>query len=244
MQASNKDVAFKMFNNQKRSEEWLAKFHLEINNLCKLTHPNLVTIFGAVGKPQGAIGIAMELVQCSLHQAVIREAIHLKAMKRITLVRQIADGLAYLHKNDIVHSNLTSINIFLSFHNTAKIGKYGPKLVRSKFASSYDPVWEFVNKNYAAPEILQTLPLPIDKIKKADVYSLALVAYEVLSSKEPCDEHPSRVPNSGLAAFLQVRHMSTEMFGIITQCLTVEPLKRPSADEFTKQWRKFTKTTI
>ena len=243
LQNGERKIAFKLHKDQTRSKEWLASFILEIKDLCKLQHPNIVKIYGAVEEFE-KIGTAMELLQCSLHQAIIKQNTPLSERKRFTFIRQISDGLKFLHASKIVHSNLTSKNIFLSFRNIAKIGNYGPKLVRSKLASSYDPVWEDLDKDYAAPELLHTSPLQIDQVKKADMYSLALVAYEVLSSKEPCDEHPStvlRVPRSGLAAFLRSRNMSIEMFEIIRPCLiTDEPHNRPSADEFTTSWRRVT----
>ncbi len=125
-----KTIAFKKYTVQTRSENWLAKLNLEMKRLCKIEHPNLVRIYGAMEKI-GNIGIAMELLDCTLHQAVITERRPFPEKKRFTFVRQISEALKYLHNSTIVHSNLTSKNIFLSLHNIAKIGNYGPKLVRS-----------------------------------------------------------------------------------------------------------------
>ena len=186
--------------------------NLEMKNLCKIMHPNLVRIFRAV-EEVGAIGIAMELLYCTFHQAVIGEKKDFPKKKRFAAVRQISEGLKFLHSSDIVHSNLTSKNIFLNTY-TAKIGNYGPKLVRSKLESIYDPVWEDLDEKHAAPELLpSSSPILIDGVKKADVYSLALVAYEVLSSKEPCTQRSKRT--NECLVFLQPRNMPLNMFEII-----------------------------
>ena len=98
------------------------------------------------------------------------------------IVKQIANGLAHIHENNIVHRDMKHMNIF--FSNTSdnprvKIADFG---LASRLSDSH----RFVKKRlgtvgFMAPEV--ALEQPSDY--KADVWSLGVIIFALISSKVP-----------------------------------------------------------
>lgn len=92
-----------------------------------------------------------------------------------------ARGLFYLHNNEnIIHGNLTSSNILLDEHTTAKIADFGLSKLMTTAANS-NVIATAGALGYRAPEL--------SKLKKAstktDVYSLGVIMLELLTGKSP-----------------------------------------------------------
>ena len=235
-----KEVAFKKFKHQVDSDDWSAKLKYETKGLCQLQHPRLVAVYGTVLEV-GNKGIVMEHMSTSLRWMLHVEKRALRVEKRVKLVRQIAEGLEYLHSQGVVHCNLTSKNVLLDSHNCAKITNYGPKFVRSQFSYIHDRVGK-VDPNYVAPEILQNKPLPQELLKKADVYSMGVLSHEVMESQQPYPNLPSQLIELS-SKRIQVSgsmfaNLSQEMFGLVRRCWEQDSSRRPSSKEFLNAWRK------
>ena len=228
-------VAFKKFNFQRKSEKWKKVLELEIKNLCHLSHPNIVKIYGAVLE-HGSIGIVMEYLPYSLHQAMFTRGKQFSIAEKKVIIKHVCEGLKYLHSLEIVHCNLTSENVLLSAQKFAKIGNYGPKFVRSEIDSN---IGGKVDSRYASPEILQVQPLNIGQLKKCDVYSLGILTYEVFEAKEPCESLPLELSNqSDLSPHAIVSYMLPHILDIAKKCWAVDFDKRPTAEKFLVKWNE------
>ena len=217
----------------------------EAIELCKLVHPNVVKIYGVTLKT-GSIGVVMEIMQCNLYDAIFNKERDFTEIKKIRIIRQIAYGLDYLHKQQIVHCNLKTAYIFLSHQNSndiiAKISNYAPKCTRLNSYSSYDLIGEFT-PCYAAPEILRDDFIPLEQLKQADVYSLAIVAYEVLVKKkvytgvisvqqlEKCIKRGTYPPP------LWKSNLSQEVTDIVIKCWNYKAEERYTTEEFIRKWK-------
>lgn len=237
-----KKVAFKKFRAQSDSEEWRAKMKHEVKSLRQLRHPRVVAVYG-VTLEIGSTGIIMERLTCNLHQALFIDKRSLSGDKRKKIIRQILEGLEFLHSKEVVHCNLTSKNVLLDQYNGAKITNYGPKFVRSIFESIHDPIGKF-DPNYAAPEILQSKPLTCEQLKEADVYSMAVLSYEVMESVEPYEGLPSQLTRANSTrqsgSSPPSANLSHGMFDVMKRCWDEDSAKRPSSRDFLNDWRRLT----
>lgn len=217
-------IAFKKFNFQRKSEKWTRILELEMKSLCHLSHPNIVKLHGAV-LDHGSIGIVMEYLPHSLHQAVFTKGQKFSQDEKKTIIKDVCKGLIYLHSLELAHCHLTSKNVILSAHKFAKIGNYGPGFVKSD---------DKVDIDYASPEILYIRPLNCEQKKKCDMYSLGILTYEVFEAKEPYEGLPTDLSSS-----TKVSHnMQPHVLDIARSCWMVESDKRPSAQEFLVTWKE------
>ncbi len=98
---------------------------------------------------------------------------------------QLLFALHRLHHDNILHRDIKSENIFFYGKDWVKLGDFG--FARQYTSSVEEPVDQFVcgTAPYLSPEAWQKLPYS----KKADLYSLGIVFYELLAFKRPYGNH-------------------------------------------------------
>lgn len=153
----------------------------EARTAAGLNHRHIVTIYDAGLSTQG-VYIAME----RLHGHDLRQALmqgwRPRAMRVAQLVRRVADALAYAHARGIVHCDIKPANIFLTQRSRPKVLDFGI----ARAAGAAVPALEGLvagSPHYLAPEQLQGG----DVDARTDVYSLGVVAYELLTARKAFD---------------------------------------------------------
>ncbi|KAJ6264845.1 hypothetical protein Dda_0998 [Drechslerella dactyloides] len=138
--------------------------------------------------------IQMEFCDKQTLRDLIEKELYLRPDEYWQLLRQILDGLDYIHKKGIIHRDLKPENIFLSHMNMPRIGDFGlaasvgsyrPKsshapLVNNKVTEdSNDSVLttQIGTRLYMAPEVLERG----NYTSKVDMYSLGLIFFEMCS---------------------------------------------------------------
>eukprot|EP01094_Clydonella_sp_ATCC50884_P014258 TRINITY_DN2463_c0_g1_i6.p1 TRINITY_DN2463_c0_g1~~TRINITY_DN2463_c0_g1_i6.p1 ORF type:complete len:355 (+),score=71.99 TRINITY_DN2463_c0_g1_i6:1092-2156(+) len=166
-------------------------FRKEVRNLSIIHHPNVVLFIGACFSP---LCIVLEYMsQGSLYDVLRkqREAVSsepLGADERLTPVRKMriligaAQGMAYLHANGMIHRDLKSPNILLD-NWVAKVADFGSG--RSAVESATMTVAGVGTIRWTAPEILRREPAYSFAV---DVYSWAIIMWEVLTEEMPFDD--------------------------------------------------------
>ena len=88
------------------------------------------------------------------------------------IILQICIGIKEIHKNNIIHRDLTPDNIFINKNNKIKIGDFGISKINKDYAKT-----QIGKMQYLAPEIISG-----DKYNnKIDIYSLGCILYELLT---------------------------------------------------------------
>ena len=239
-------VAVKKLRQQNVSNARLQGFTEEILTLCKLDHPNIVRFIGAcVEKPN--LAIVMEYMQMSLYDALhVDESVDFMEDDRLSIIRQTSAGLQYLHNKKIAHCDLKSQNVLLD-HDAddamfIKIADFGLSMVMSDGeSSSADRSVERVSNvgtpRYSAPEVLQGKSLSVDEMMKTDIYSLALIIYEVLFQTEPfydltVTQIQKQVGEGGkLPEMLRNPQLNDTIEKLMKLCLNHQPAKRPKIED-------------
>ncbi len=164
--------------------EAVSRFILEGKALAKLTHPNIVSVYG-LGEESGILYIAMEHVQGqSLFQHSRDRKLSITEM--IGVFCDVANGLDHAHSAGIVHRDIKPANILVDNFGRGKIidfgiakavgnGSIGPEGVKTKTGVVIGTL------NYIAPELFRgDPPSPL-----SDIYALGLCFFEMLTGRTP-----------------------------------------------------------
>ncbi|XP_057436133.1 receptor-like protein kinase ANXUR2 [Lotus japonicus] len=178
-------VAVKQMDN---SSFWgLKEFKNEIELLCQLRHPNLITLIGFCLHKDEKIIVFEYMSNGSLADRLLNSRDARKPLswkKRIEICIGAARGLHYLHsgaKRNIFHRDIKPANILLDENMVPKLYDLKLSLQGSLFTEKSKPIEDsFVGTfGYAAPEYLATGIITY----KCDVYSFGVVLLEVVCAK-------------------------------------------------------------
>lgn len=159
-------------------DEVRVRFLREARSAGRLNHPNIVTIFD-VGEEGGAAYIAMELLEGpSLHQ-MLKERQRIPFHSAADIIAQVADALHHAHRFSIVHRDVKPANVVVSPSGRAKLTDFGVAYVPASDVTQTGSA--LGSPRYMAPE--QVLGQAIDA--RADVFSLGVVLYELLTRRTP-----------------------------------------------------------
>ncbi|XP_047049812.1 serine/threonine-protein kinase STY46-like [Lolium rigidum] len=94
---------------------------------------------------------------------------------------QISKGMEYLHQNSISHRDLKTPNILLGYNQVVKITGFGEAKLGNQDGQMTAEIGTY---RWMAPEIINHKPYD----HKADVFSFAIVLWELMTSKVPYDD--------------------------------------------------------
>jgi response regulator RpfG family c-di-GMP phosphodiesterase/tRNA A-37 threonylcarbamoyl transferase component Bud32 len=156
----------------------MSRFRHEARAAGRLTHPRIVQIYD-YGEDDEVAYIVMELVNGkSLHEHLAQNASYdLREVGEI--IRQLLDGLAHAHAQGVVHRDVKPSNIMINSDGRIKIGDLGIAHIESSVLTKLGDV--LGTPHYMAPE--QFLGTDTDAL--ADLYSVGVIAYELLTGKKP-----------------------------------------------------------
>ena len=159
------------------------RFAREARAMAKLIHSNIVTIFD-FGECEGCCFLVMEYVDgVNLRQAITSG--QMNPQEALAIVPQLCDALFYAHQNGIVHRDIKPENILLDKNGVVKIADFGlAKMLNETAATPYLTATQQVlgTLRYMAPEQLEGSR---DIDHRADIYSLGVVFYELLTGQLP-----------------------------------------------------------
>mmetsp|Transcript_51753 Transcript_51753/g.129911 ORF Transcript_51753/g.129911 Transcript_51753/m.129911 type:complete len:515 (-) Transcript_51753:971-2515(-) len=209
-----KEVAVKRLFKQDLNEKSLADFKREVEICSRLHHPNILLFMGACTVP-GHMAIVTELMPKGNLQALLHDPkAELSLLFRMRMAKDIALGMNWLHRSQpqIIHRDLKPSNLLIDEYRNVKVCDFGLSAVKTIGTTLQDkdsipgtPLW-------MAPEVLMGKPLD----EKADVYSFAIVMWEMVAQEEPFPEFESYREFRQAICFDNVRPP-----------LTCPPLKQP-----------------
>jgi eukaryotic-like serine/threonine-protein kinase len=171
---SGQPCAIKVISPQylKRPEATRQFLH-EIDIISRVSHPNIVKLYGH-GEWEHGLYLAMEWIQgISLIQVILQGAFSLR--RSLEVVLQVAYALFHLHAHGIIHRDLKPENILLTESGGVKLIDFG--IAQLKEEGAPDESGMAGTPVYMAPE--QRTP-PYAASYSSDIYSLGLIAYELV----------------------------------------------------------------
>ncbi|GCB70757.1 mitogen-activated protein kinase kinase kinase 7 isoform X2 [Scyliorhinus torazame] len=225
-----KDVAIK----QIESESERKAFIVELRQLSRVTHPNIVKLYGACLNP---VCLVMEYAEGGSLYNVLHGAEPLPvytAAHAMNWCLQCAQGVAYLHgmkPKALIHRDLKPPNLLLVAGGTVlKICDFGTAcdiqthMTNNKGSAAWMAPEVFEGSNYS---------------EKCDVFSWGIILWEVITRRKPFDEigGPAfrimwAVHNGTRPPLIQ--NLPKPIESLMTRCWSKDPAQRPSMEEIVR----------
>ena len=190
LQPVKRMVALKLIKAGMDSRTVLARFDSERQALALMDHPNIATVLDAGTTENGRPFFAMELVKgipitdyCDRHRLGLPE--------RLALFRQVCSAVQHAHQKGIIHRDLKPSNILVESHDDRPVPKVidfglakatsGQPLTEQSLFTAFGGVAG--TPLYMAPEQAGFNALDVDT--RADIYSLGVILYELLTGSTP-----------------------------------------------------------
>jgi tetratricopeptide (TPR) repeat protein len=159
------------------------RFQREVRVAAGLQHPNIVPLLAA-GSAGGVLYYTMPFVEGESLRSRLESEGELPVPEAVRLFREVADALAHAHRQGVVHRDIKPENILLSHHHAvvtdfgivkALTDAGGATHLTATGVSLGTPVYMAPEQGTADPHVDH----------RADLYSLGVVAYEMLAGAPP-----------------------------------------------------------
>ncbi|CAI5455329.1 unnamed protein product [Caenorhabditis angaria] len=158
----------------------------EIDILMTETHENLNRFFGLINETDLIFTIHAYGPRKSLNDLLRNNDLRLDRMFRVSFIEDITKGLTFLHDGSKIgyHGNLKSTNCVVDAYWRIKLSNFGMEKIRQD-----EPEKKADDLLWTAPEIVRRYgvqnDLPNMEIARADIYSFAIILYEIYGRQGP-----------------------------------------------------------
>jgi serine/threonine protein kinase len=164
-------------------DEHHGRFLQEARTIAKMRHPHIVQLFD-FGQYQDTYFMVMEYIRGqSLEEKLQATRVSGRLLSGVEvwrIIKQMGEGLTYIHEQGIIHRDVKPANILLTTDGNVHISDFGvSKLLAGQGNTTTGTISG--TPAYMAPE--QALGQPIDH--RADLYSMAIIVYEMLVGRVP-----------------------------------------------------------
>jgi len=164
-----------------KSPQASQRCQIEMIALCRIEHPNIVSVYQADVTENGDVFIAMERLRGSTLRELLRRNGAIYITDAVSLAVQVADGLSAAHEAGVIHRDVRPENIFCTNYGRVKLLDLGTAKLAREDRTTLDADEKLGTAAYAAPEDLSGAPAD----PRMDIYSLGLVLYESIVGCHP-----------------------------------------------------------
>ena len=228
-------------------------FLKECANSSQMLHPNVVQFLGIYyPSPTDKLPwLIMEIMYTNLTSLIEKyETTDLPLHIKLSILVDTSQGLQYLHSQDIIHRDLSSNNILLTQHMTAKVADFGKaKMILQDFSRHTEVPG---TQSFMAPE---TLCFPAVYGKPLDVFSLGCVSAHVTSMQWPGPASQIQIDISTGKKLIRSEVERRELYLakmtdgsplklLTVSCLQDEPENRPNIEQVTIELHSIKEATV
>jgi TolB-like protein len=218
----HRQVAVKVLQAHPAADFGPDRFLREIRIAARLNHPHILPLHDS-GEAAGVLFYVMPYVEGpTLRQRLLATG-PLPVPEALRILRDIADAMAYAHRQGVVHRDIKPENVMLSGDH-ALVADFGVakalRLTTSPSASTSGSI-ALGTPAYMAPEQAAADP-GVDH--RADIYAWGVVAYELLAGRPPFDRPRLLQPAESLAKYRD--SLPPELTTLVMRSLEKDPADR------------------
>ncbi|XP_009408292.2 serine/threonine-protein kinase STY17 isoform X2 [Musa acuminata AAA Group] len=225
------DVAVKILRADQLNEVLLLEFNQEVDILRRVHHKNIVHYIGACVKPTELCIITEYMTGGNLYDHLHKEHISFELPHLLKFSIDICKGMDYLHQNNIIHRDLKTANLLLDANSVVKVGDFGVARFQNQEGVMTAETGTY---RWMAPEVINHQHYD----NKADVFSFAIVLWELATSRVPYDNMTPLQAALGVRQGLRPdipKDMHPRLAALMQRCWDEVPSKRPSFEEITQE---------
>ncbi|MGB2864406.1 MAG: serine/threonine-protein kinase [Sedimentisphaerales bacterium] len=169
-----------------RTEAFAERFTREARSLARLSHPRIVIIYDFGHTEASLYYFIMEFVDGTDLRRVIQTG-ELSASEALKIIPQICEALQYAHEEGIVHRDIKPENILLNRKGQVRIADFGLAKLLDRPATGPTSMLTKVGQQMGTPHYMapEQIEHPSEVDHRADIYSLGVVFYEMLTGELP-----------------------------------------------------------
>lgn len=194
----NRLVALKLLAPERANDpQFAARFEREAHALAALNHPNIVDVYD-FGQAGGFYFLLMEFVD-GVNLRQLLQAKRLTPKEALSIVSPICDALQCAHDHGILHRDIKPENLLIDKTGVVKIADFGiAKIIHSEtdppVCSETGQTGGSASLPIGTPDYVAPEQVNGTADHRADIYSLGVVLYEMLTGERPKDklEAPSK----------------------------------------------------
>ncbi|MEM7738731.1 MAG: serine/threonine-protein kinase [Deinococcota bacterium] len=216
------EYALKMLKpDARRNPKLSAMFEREVKLTLSLEHKNVVKAREGEATGERAY-MALEFYPKNLDTLLVEESM-IPLEQAYKIILGVASGLAYVHKQNVLHRDIKPANVFLDHDGTPKLADFGTGIYQNEQQDE-----RAGTVYYMPPEIFLGEPSSV----QSDIYSLGVLAYEVLTHRRPFDgDDYENVKNAHLFSVADnpSRHregLDKRLNKVFAKVLAKEPIER------------------
>lgn len=226
---SQVQVALKVYSSvQEMDEEGIKMFRKEFSLVCNLNHTNILKPF-TFDIYKGCPYIVLPYCEKGSMAKYVGK---LQEEKLWDFAGQVAAGLAYMHKHQIIHQDIKPGNVLINADGQLMITDFGistgvrKTMRRSK--NSDDSARDGTIA-YMSYECLRDNPV---NVMARDIWALGASLYELATGNVPFGDYGGLTQKAkGNSVSMTSVRISSELKSLIKKCLSLEPWDRPSAED-------------
>jgi serine/threonine protein kinase len=194
------EVAVKVLHSEQSDPKAAERFRREAHAAARLKHPNAVNIYDFGVTDVGLQYLVMELIEGESLRRIIKQQGPVTPSASVEIANQVCAALDEAHRHSIIHRDIKPDNIIVDVTATGlrvKVLDFGIAKLRDDVAGNLTQTGSILGTpHYMSPE--QCLGEELDS--RADIYSLGIVLYEMLTGTVPF--------NSPTPAAVVVQHVN------------------------------------
>ncbi|GMP46461.1 hypothetical protein CsSME_00014612 [Camellia sinensis var. sinensis] len=221
------DVAIKVLRSEHLNDALEDEFAQEVAILREVQHRNVVRFVGACTKAPHLCIVTEYMPGGSLYEYIHKNHIVLNLPQLLQFAIDVCSGMEYLHQNNIIHRDLKTANLLMDNDKVVKVADFGVARFQNQGGVMTAETGTY---RWMAPEVINHQPYD----QKADIFSFAIVLWELVTAKVPYD---TMTP---LQAALGVRqgmrpdlpdNTHPKILHLMKRCWEAIPDNRPSFSE-------------